>query len=603
MAYEKPITIKEAIENIQKKKYVLPSIQREFVWEASQIEKLFDSLLRDYPISTFLFWHVEKAKINEFQFYEFLQNYHERDATHNPKASLANDEDVIAILDGQQRLTSIYIALKGTYAEKLPYYSWDNSKAFPKKKLHINLLKEASDVEMIYDLKFLSEDEVKKEEDGFHWYEVGKIFDITEYPDVMSFLINSGLTDSSKYSQEQIRFAMNTMNNLFNGIHQKGTVNFYLERSDKLDKVLQIFIRINSGGTKLSYSDLLLSVATAQWQEKDARQEIHDFVSELNNLGQGFDFDKDFVLKSCLVLGDFTDIKFKVDNFTKSNMLKIENLWSNITQSISTAVKLVSIFGFNRATLTSANTLIPIAYYLMKIGVDESFVYQQKWEQQRVNIKQWLLRVLLKRVFSGTPDNLYPQLRKLINDGNGDFPLQAIIEFYRGTNKSIVYNEDDINTLVEMEYGNKFSFAALALIYPELNLTHTFHMDHIHPKKFFSVTKLKKRALTDEQIKFYLSNFNKLSNIQLLEGNANKQKSGTELTAWLKEKFSGYGSTESYKMLHMIPENVSLDFDNFMQFATERKKLLEKKFSDILIGTTAIKPTNNGIAVIANNKV
>jgi hypothetical protein len=109
MAYEKPITIKEAIEGIQKKKYVLPSIQREFVWEANQIEKLFDSLMRDYPISTFLFWNVEKVKINEFQFYEFLQHYHERDATHNPKASLANDEDVIAILDGQQRLTSLYI--------------------------------------------------------------------------------------------------------------------------------------------------------------------------------------------------------------------------------------------------------------------------------------------------------------------------------------------------------------------------------------------------------------------------------------------------------------------------------------------------------------
>jgi uncharacterized protein with ParB-like and HNH nuclease domain len=582
MAYEKPITIKEAIENIQKKKYVLPSIQREFVWEASQIEKLFDSLLRDYPISTFLFWHVEKSKINDFQFYEFLQNYHERDATHNPKASLANDEDVIAILDGQQRLTSIYIALKGTYAEKLPYYSWDNSKAFPKKKLYINLLKEADDVEMLYDLRFLTDDEANEEEDGFHWFEVGKIFDITEYPDVMSFLINSGLTDTSRYNQEQIRFAMNTMNNLFNSIHQKGTVNFYLERSDKLDKVLQIFIRINSGGTKLSYSDLLLSVATAQWQEKDARQEIHDFVEEINNLGQGFDFDKDFVLKSCLVLGDFNDVKFKVDNFTKNNMLKIENIWSSITQSISTAVKLVSNFGFNRATLTSANTLIPIAYYLMKIEVDDSFIYQQKWEQERENIKEWLLRVLLKRVFSGSPDNLYPQLRKLINDSTGEFPLQSIIEFYRGTNKSILYNGDDINTLVEMEYGNKFSFAALALIYPELNLNHTFHMDHIHPRKFFSETKLKKRGLNDEQIKFFLSNYNKLGNIQLLEGNANKQKSGTELSIWLKDKFNSNSSLEAYKMLHMIPEKLSLEFTNFKEFNIERKKL-----SDILINSNS----------------
>ncbi|HCW09370.1 MAG TPA: hypothetical protein DGG95_18600, partial [Cytophagales bacterium] len=341
--------------------------------------------------------------------------------------------------------------------------------------------------------------------------------------------------------------------------------------------------RINSGGTKLSYSDLLLSVATAQWQEKDAREEIHDFVDELNNIGQGFDFDKDFVLKSCLVLGDFSDVKFKVDNFTKSNMLKIESLWGNITQSLTTAVKLVSNYGFNRATLTSANTLIPIAYYLMKLNVDDSFIYQKKWEDQRENIRQWLLRVLLKRIFSGTPDNLYPQLRKLILEGNGGFPLHTIIEFYRGTNKSIVFNADDINTLLEMEYGNKFSFAALSLVYPELNLNHTFHMDHIHPKKYFSEGRLKKRGYNDEQVKFYLSHFNKLSNIQLLEGNFNKQKSGTELSLWIKDTFKSNGSLAAYKMLHLIPENTSLEFDNFTNFYSERKKLLSQKFSDILI--------------------
>lgn len=152
MAYEKPISIREAIELIQKKKYVLPSIQREFVWESSQIEVLFDSIMRDYPISTFLFWQVERDRINEFQFYEFLQHYHERDATHNPKASLANDEDVVAILDGQQRLTSLYIGLKGTYAEKIKAKRWDSPKAFPKKKLYLNLLQPAEDIEKHYEL-------------------------------------------------------------------------------------------------------------------------------------------------------------------------------------------------------------------------------------------------------------------------------------------------------------------------------------------------------------------------------------------------------------------------------------------------------------------
>ena len=121
MAYETPITIKKAIENIKKRHYVLPSIQRAFVWGTDQIETLFDSLMRDYPIGTFLFWKVDKNKIKDFQFYEFLKKYHEADHTHSQKADLSYDQDIIALLDGQQRMTSVYLALAGTYAYKKPY--------------------------------------------------------------------------------------------------------------------------------------------------------------------------------------------------------------------------------------------------------------------------------------------------------------------------------------------------------------------------------------------------------------------------------------------------------------------------------------------------
>ncbi len=118
MSYETAITIKDALTNIKRRDYVLPSIQREFVWETRQIETLFDSLMRDYPIGTFLFWKVEKSKIKDFEFYEFLNKFHEKNNRHNRKAVLSNDEDIIALLDGQQRMTSLYLALCGSYAEK-----------------------------------------------------------------------------------------------------------------------------------------------------------------------------------------------------------------------------------------------------------------------------------------------------------------------------------------------------------------------------------------------------------------------------------------------------------------------------------------------------
>ena len=68
MSFQTPITIKEAIENIESNKYLLPAIQREFVWKHSKIEWLFDSIMRNYPISSFLFWEVsgETKKVIDF---------------------------------------------------------------------------------------------------------------------------------------------------------------------------------------------------------------------------------------------------------------------------------------------------------------------------------------------------------------------------------------------------------------------------------------------------------------------------------------------------------------------------------------------------------
>ena len=78
MSFQTPLTISEVINDIHSKKYLLPSIQREFVWSPEQIKMLFDSLMRNYPINSFLFWKVPREKSGEFKFYEFLRDYHQR---------------------------------------------------------------------------------------------------------------------------------------------------------------------------------------------------------------------------------------------------------------------------------------------------------------------------------------------------------------------------------------------------------------------------------------------------------------------------------------------------------------------------------------------
>src|SRR5260221_165637 len=102
MAFERPITVYEALENIHAKKYLLPAIQREVVWDVGQIAMLFDSLMRDYPIGSFLFWHVDRKNSGKYQFYELMRTFHETKNSHNPKANVSGEDDVTAILDGQQ---------------------------------------------------------------------------------------------------------------------------------------------------------------------------------------------------------------------------------------------------------------------------------------------------------------------------------------------------------------------------------------------------------------------------------------------------------------------------------------------------------------------
>lgn len=375
MPFQTPITIKEAVEKIYSRKYLLPAIQRELVWTTEQIEKLFDSLMRDYPIGSFLFWEVTRSKTNEYQFYEFLREYHERDRRHNPKANISGEEDITAILDGQQRLTALYIGLKGTYAYKLPRRRWDSDDAFPKRELYLNLLAESKNFDLTYDFKFLTEEEARKRDENTFWFKVGKILDFKSLQDIIKFLRENGLIESE--------FAEECLFKLYEAITVKGVINYYSEEAQDLDKVLNIFIRVNSGGTQLSYSDLLLSIATAQWEGKDAREEITNFVDEINRIGDGFFFDKDFVLKTCLVLSDL-NIKFKAANFNTSNMREVEKHWEEIKKAIKISVNLVSAFGYNYQNLTSNYTIIPIAYYLFKKGNPENFVLSSRHQNDRV---------------------------------------------------------------------------------------------------------------------------------------------------------------------------------------------------------------------------
>ena len=534
--------------------------------------------MRGYPISSFLFWEVNENNIPKFQFYEFIRNFHEKNNRHNEKANLIGKKSITAILDGQQRLTSLYIGLKGSYSYKIPRMRRDNEQAYPTRKLCLNLLGKPTDCDMEYDFRFLTTEEANKSDDSHFWYTVSDILSLKEAGDVNSFLIDNDLLSADK---EKAKFANNTLYKLFNIVNEP-SLNFFLESSDSLDKVLNIFIRVNSGGTKLSYSDLLLSIASAQWEGVEAREAITKFVDEINNLGDGFNINKDFVLKTCLVLSDFSDIAFKVDNFSHSNMETIEKNWESITESIRIAYTLLLTFGYNRESLSSNNAVIPIAYYIHKIGNPQKFDIANKFDENRKRIFKWLTIGLLKKVFSGQPDNVLRPIRDIIrNASDENFPLNEIIEKQRGSSKSFILTDDDIEALFDYQYGNAYTYSLLAMLYSSLNFRVKFHEDHIFPKTLFTESKLLKLGVPKEDISFYLDNYNCIANLQLLEGIPNQEKSKRNFDEWIMETYPNESDRKLYMQRNYIPD-CGLAITNFKEFIEKRKDLIRNAIKEKL---------------------
>ena len=333
------------------------------------------------------------------------------------------DRSLTAVLDGQQRLTAFYIGLRGSLAIKLPRLWWNNQHAFPRRVLALDLLA-ASDQDEEgnrYTFEFIDEARIGFENEHL-WFKVSDI--LTLDPDL-------GIGDwifDWELSRCQQRVATRTLNRLHKAICVDPTVVYYQETAQDLDRVLHIFIRRNSGGTVLSYSDLLLSIAVSQWTELDARKEVHQLVDELNRIGEGFSLSKDFVLKAGLKLTDIASVGFRVDNFTHSNMAILEENWSRIRDALTATVELVASFGFNASNIRAPSALLPIAYYFCRHGNKLGFATLGQHADNRSAIQGWLTRSILKAsgIWGSGLDTLLTALREVIRTAQRAFSCRRI---------------------------------------------------------------------------------------------------------------------------------------------------------------------------------
>lgn len=190
--FQDPITIKDAIDNIHNRKYLLPAIQRKFTWSSEQIEMLFDSIMRGYPINSFMLWKITDDEIkSNYKFYEFITRFREFFAENNKDIDTKGVPDFEAIIDGQQRLTSLYIGLRGSYAYKLPRKRLnDTEESIPTRELYLDLtspINEEHDNQKKFNFKFLSKLEIELSLEH-KWFKVGKILDLNSEDKLKNYI-------------------------------------------------------------------------------------------------------------------------------------------------------------------------------------------------------------------------------------------------------------------------------------------------------------------------------------------------------------------------------------------------------------------------------
>ena len=579
MSFQSPRSVDEMLTAIHKREYLMPAIQREFVWGQEQIAKLVDSLMRGYPVGSFLLWDVKAETAQSYTFYEFLTHYHERDNPYADKSTVPSGVGTIAVLDGQQRLTALNIALYGSFAEKKKYAWWSSPDAFPVKRLYLNLVDDPADEELglLYDLRFLTDKDAAAEQDAEDkWFRVGCALDLANAgPAIMKELEQRRIVNSGD--------AFQRLYDLYEAVRVLKPMNHFLVTDQDPDKVLEIFVRVNSGGTTLSYSDLLLSMATNQWQELDARDEIRSLVDDINtNAGRQFSFSKDVVLKTALTVSG-VDVRFKVSNFTQANMAEVETKWPEIRGSLLRAATLLQQFGYNERNLTANSVIIPVAHYLHLRGASDSYLDSSSDAPDRLILQRWVTRSLIKRGIWGSGlDTTLTRIRDVLVRNTGQpFPVEEVEAAMAAVGKSISFSPAEIDELLNLKYSGQRTFSVLSVLYPGLDLGRKFHEDHIFPRSRFTRRRLAASGVPADKIEAYLAAVNLLPNLQLLAGTANIEKQARLPTEWVEAGFPSKEKRDQYLRDNDL-DDLPLDLADFLDFFESRQTRMRGRLLAVL---------------------
>jgi hypothetical protein len=519
--------------------------------------------MREYPISTLLVWRTKTP----IKHRKFITDW--KDTLKVSDAFVMENTDPKGmVLDGQQRLQSLIIGLAGSYNGR---------------ELHFDVLSgaAASPEDIRYRFRFTPTATADwpwvRFKDVLREMSRGRKLPMDVAQETCAKAPSPLSEDEARVVQRNIARAQhefigdeNISYQLLDGVDDPDAYT--------IEDVVEIFIRANSGGTKLGKSDLLFSLLASDWALAD--EEMEELLEELNRTGYGFD--RDFVLKSCLVmLGQ--GAKYEVTKFRNP---AVREAFVSKWTALSDAIKAVRDFLHGKTFLKSDKAvpsylgLIPLIYLRYK--------YPDKWNAN-VGREDYVLRTMLTGAFSGTPDNLIDRCVKSIDEHAG-FDVDEIFHVIRSDGRSLEVTPESI---LGIRYGRPQSHLIFNLWYRSFDYEPALEdnlpqQDHIFPQSFLNAQRQINPETGRTRKVYWADEQHQIANLALLTAKENgfQGKSGEMPETWIPKQLE---DDPDFLERHLIPKDPELwKADNFQKFIEARRELILGRFKPYLQSSSTV---------------
>lgn len=580
-------TIGQLLSRLNKDIFI-PGIQRPFVWERERIIKLFDSLMRGYPINAFMLWELQPEHHVNIDIYNFIHRFRQTDI-HNESVIPPADRPVTLVLDGQQRLTSLLIGLAGSYRTRLKGANKANASSWIEETLYLDLLLTPTDSENIdsddaavreiyYGFKFGSTEKPPKSSAQHVWFSVSDIMRLTT-PDQRDARIDKELDKHENLSTDNRRSIERNLKRLHEVVWKDDSITYYLERDPSYEKVLDIFIRVNDGGKALSKSELLMGIVTLHW-DTHARKVTEQLTYHLREiLQQETKFDREFLLRAGLFFNDL-DFLFKISNFTPKNISIIETKWPATDHALRFGAEILRRAGITGGHLTGHNALMLVACYIYKLNQG---LPPERWEilpSDTECVRRWIISVLFHNVLGGTANITMDLFRRVLDmhlKDEASFPAQALVDKMTKRNRVMRYDEPAIERFVALEAKGRLGQPCLSLLYDRNDWSsESWVMVAVVPSHRLIDDRLLNVGVPESDVRVSQSWSGKIANHILLTQAESREYHQLDFEDWLSSR------SDAWLTEHLLPTDFALYHERcFLDFIKARTALITQRLTTL----------------------